>query len=106
VYAQIAKFFEYERLVTAAGTNAYVTERKVAEQLDGIRVCLLHGELNQVFDRDSAKRTEDLLVRVSPSSQCVRLEIPGYAHFDCLVGDNAAEDVYRPLAEQFLNGVP
>jgi choline dehydrogenase-like flavoprotein len=106
VLAQIAKFFEYERLVTADGGNAYVTDDNIARTLD-MPIALLHGDRNQVFAFESATRTKDRLNKIREGS-CTLLTIGNdrhYAHFDCLIGDEAYLDIF-PSVSQFLREPP
>jgi hypothetical protein len=104
ILGHIAKFFEYERLMTADGGNAYATDTRIKANLD-VPLGLLHGQLNQVFHPDSAVRTLSRINAIHPDL-CERLQIRNegkrqYAHFDCLVGDYAHEDVY-PSVSGFL----
>jgi choline dehydrogenase-like flavoprotein/alpha-beta hydrolase superfamily lysophospholipase len=100
VFMQITKFFEYHRLVSADGVNHYVTDANIAAYLN-LPVALLHGRNNQVFKLESSQRTRDALERVNGPGGCELIDPPGYAHFDCLIGDRAHEDVY-PRLSRFL----
>jgi hypothetical protein len=101
VLAQVAKFFEYERIVTAGGSNIYVTDDNMRAHLD-FPIALLQGNRNQVFDPESAERTASRINAVRSENPCRLLSIRGdYAHFDCLVGDGAHEDVF-PAISAFL----
>jgi hypothetical protein len=101
VFAQIAKFFEYEQLVSADGANAYVNDPNIQTRLD-LPLALLHGGLNQVFNIESARRSCEQINRVHASTRrCELMEIGGYGHFDCLVGDRAPTQVF-PKISAFL----
>jgi choline dehydrogenase-like flavoprotein len=101
VFAQIAKFFEYEQLVSADGANAYVNDPNIQTRLD-LPLALLHGGLNQVFNIESARRSCEQINRVHASTRrCELMEIGGYGHFDCLVGDRAPTQVF-PRVSAFL----
>jgi choline dehydrogenase-like flavoprotein/alpha-beta hydrolase superfamily lysophospholipase len=100
VFSQIAKFFEYERLVSGEGSNIYVNDDYIKTRLN-LPILLLHGRENQVFDKESAQRSYDQLVRVNGEADYELQIIPDYAHFDCIVGDKAHEAVY-PLISEFL----
>jgi choline dehydrogenase-like flavoprotein len=99
VLGHIAKFFEYERLMTADGGNAYATDANIEANLD-LPLGLLHGQLNQVFDFESATRSQARINHIH-TDRCALLPIRNrdYAHFDCLVGDNAYIDVYPGISE-------
>ncbi|MCU0896178.1 MAG: alpha/beta fold hydrolase [Burkholderiales bacterium] len=102
VFGQIAKFFTYERLVDADGVNRYVTDANIRRYMQ-LPVALLHGRENQVFHVESAERTWKQLKRINGNAdgRYRLITVPGYAHFDCLVGDNAHADVY-PRVSAFL----
>lgn len=104
VFSQIAKFFEYERLVSGEGGNIYVNDDNIHNHLR-LPILLLHGEKNLVFDKESAWRTRRQLWRVIGADYAARNYrlkfIRGYAHFDCIAGDNAHRDVF-PLISDFL----
>jgi cholesterol oxidase len=101
VFMQITKFFEYQRLVSADGTNHYVTDANIAAYMKGLPVALLHGSRNQVFKLESAQKTREMLARVNGGGGCELIEARDYAHFDCLVGDEAHVDIY-PQLSRFL----
>ena len=112
VFNQIARFFEYERLVTAQGSNVYVTDDNIRRHLR-LPIALLHGKENQVFSVESARRTHRHLQRIhgggdSPDAGGSgsrplheMIIVDGYCHFDCLIGDNAHRDVF-PAVSGFL----
>jgi choline dehydrogenase-like flavoprotein len=100
VFSQIAKFFEYERLVSADGVNHYVTDDNISSFMK-MPVALLHGDQNQVFKFESAEKTHATLERVNGKGSCELIRAEGYAHFDCLIGDKACDEVY-PALSRFL----
>ena len=101
VFNQIARFFEYERLVSAEGSNVYVTDENIRRHL-GLPIALLHGRENQVFSVQSAQRTHRHLQRIHgarPGPQAHEtIIVDGYCHFDCLIGDHAWRDVFPPVS--------
>lgn len=105
VFSQIAKFFEYERLVTSEGSNIYVDDDNIYNHMR-LPILLLHGQKNQVFDTESAWLTRRQLWRVAGpkfAARNYRLKfIRGYAHFDCIAGDRAHRDVF-PAISAFLD---
>jgi hypothetical protein len=101
VFAQIAKFFEYERLVTADGANAYLTGANIQTRFN-LPTALLHGEWNQLFNIESALRSAAEINGVHAKTKpCTVLNIEKYGHFDCLIGDQAHTDVF-PKVTEFL----
>lgn len=101
VFNQIAKFFEYERLVSDEGANLYVHDINLRDGM-GLPVLLLHGAENQVFDPESSRRTLAQLERVNGKGLYKLFEPKGYAHFDCLAGDHAHLDVFPNLSNFLL----
>jgi cholesterol oxidase len=103
ILAHVAKFFQYERLVSADGSNFYVTDANIFTNLR-LPIGLLHGNRNQVFDPESAQRSCEAINRVRGSGACEILDIAAhdYAHFDCLAGDNAHRDVFPKVSRFFL----
>ena len=67
VFNQIARFFEYERLVSAEGSNVYVTDDNIRSHMR-LPIALLHGKENQVFSVESARRTHRHLQRIHGSA--------------------------------------
>jgi len=57
----------------------------------------LHGEHNNLFRPDSARRTYEYLSERNGPEDYKLLMIKDYAHMDCWIGENAARDVF-PLA--------
>ncbi|MGA8005037.1 MAG: alpha/beta fold hydrolase, partial [Burkholderiales bacterium] len=101
-YAQVAKFIEYEQLVSADGVNRYVNDDALSRFMN-IPIAFLHGDCNRMFDIASSQRSFDNLRRVNEEymDQYELLVAKGYSHFDCLAGDNAHRDVF-PMISDFL----
>jgi cholesterol oxidase len=101
-YAQVAKFIEYEQLVSADGVNRYVNEDALRDHMN-MPIAFLHGDRNRMFDITSSQRSFDNLQRVheDQKDQYELLVAKGYSHFDCLAGDNAHQDVF-PMISDFL----
>ena len=101
-YAQVAKFIEYEQLVSADGLNRYVNDDAIQRFMD-MPIAFLHGDCNRMFDIASSQRSLHNLQRVNEESkkQYELLVAKGYSHFDCLAGDNAHRDVF-PMISDFL----
>ena len=122
-YQQTIFYATMRRLTDELGRNRYVTSEKVGNRLD-FPICLLHGAENEVFDPRSSRRSFDLLASIFWSDTLekiwtehpagrydsapyaegkpVRLvEIPGYGHQDCMIGEHAHRDVF-PRITAFL----
>jgi hypothetical protein len=102
VLTQVAKFFEYEQLVSAEGANVYTSDENIRRYFD-FPIALLHGKRNQVFDPESARRSRDRINSVRSDQPCVLIEARDYAHFDCLVGDKAYFEVFPRISDFFRN---
>lgn len=104
LFAQGAKFFEYERLCSEDGYNVHVTESNIARHL-ALPVRFMHGESNDLFDKESATRSAAQYRRVHPgwadayglaqpadaqAGPQVCDVIPGYGHVDVLIGRDAS----------------
>jgi cholesterol oxidase len=101
-FAQVAKFIEYEQLVSADGVNRYVNDKALRKCMD-MPIAFLHGDLNPMFSVVSSRRSHSNLQRVNwhRKEEYELIEIAGYSHFDCLIGDKAYQDVF-PKISTFL----
>ncbi len=70
------------------------------DRLD-LPICFIHGYQNHCFLPESTQKTYDLLCSRFNPRQYARHVIPGYGHIDCILGKNAARDVY-PFILQHL----
>jgi choline dehydrogenase-like flavoprotein len=120
--AQAIHFARQEMLTDARGRNAFLSGERLRERFD-FPLLMLHGQRNRVFDWRGSLRSLRLLRRVrgfadAPSSEAQGASVhcaPGeraqlavfkdYGHLDCIVGRNAARDVFS-LASRFFEEVP
>ena len=74
-------------------------ERLDDDRAEGLRIPIrfIHGAENRLFLPDSTVRTVAWLRARNPDVTYDRVEIPGYGHDDCLIGKNAAEDVFHHI---------
>ncbi|MBX9964483.1 MAG: alpha/beta fold hydrolase [Burkholderiales bacterium] len=93
VFAQIAKFFQCERIVNADGSNVYATRENIQKYMN-FPVLFLHGKQNVVFDEESARRSCVEFKRANRDVPYGLELIEGYAHYDCIVGKAAEADVF------------
>lgn len=119
-YQQTIFYATMRRLTDRQGANAYVTHERIRRHLN-FPICLLHGERNEVFDPRTSRRSFDLLAsifwppdldalwRANPQArngyalyrkgERLRVvEIEGYGHQDCMIGDRASADVYPEIS--------
>lgn len=59
----------------------------------------IHGEKNRCFLPESTQRTVELFAKANGGDHYRRVVVPGYGDIDCLIGRNAARDVYPTILE-------
>ena len=113
VFRHLSYCFQKEHIVSSTGKKIYLpdfnkpqptqSERYVTQmkKLD-IPIFFLSGQKNKSFDPESTKRALDRCREVNPAQHYERAVIPDYGHFDCLIGQNAAVDVW-PRFIEFLD---
>jgi cholesterol oxidase len=85
------------RVVDAGGRDVYLPHaRRLA-----LPLLLLHGEKNRCWLPEGTRRTYALLRRENGAALYRRHVLAGYGHHDCVIGRNAARDVY-PLVVEHL----
>jgi len=87
IFLQITKFFANEKYVDVHGHKRYLTEENIRRYGD-LDILFLHGAKNFVFDPLSAKLSAMRFASVHGAARYSYAQIPGFAHFDCLVGDD------------------
>ena len=123
-YQQTIFYATMRRLTGADGENRYVTYDNIERRLN-FPILFLHGACNEVFDKQSSRRSFDLLASIFWSEDLQKLwqdnparrydyslyeqgarlrivEIEGFGHQDCMIGANAHRKVYPRIAA-FLN---
>ena len=70
-----------------------VQQRDWVRHLD-IPIYLFIGELNQVHRPPGVVRSYQMLKELHPEQDYEYAVIPGYGHLDCLIGKDAATDVW------------
>ena len=63
-------------------------------------IAFVHGENNRLFLPEGSRITYDHLRAVNGEGYYTRHVIPGYAHMDCFIGEDAARDVYPVLVAE------
>lgn len=66
----------------------------------GIPIAFLHGERNRLFLPEGSELTYEYLRRHNDPALYSRHVVPGYAHMDCFIGEDAARDVYPIVTAQ------
>jgi hypothetical protein len=97
-WAQTLQYGFLERLTNSEGVNSYVTNDNIRDYFH-FPVLFVHGEDNDVFHWLTSVRSHDLLLSVHGDDFPAFLEIlSGYRHLDPLIGRNASDKVFRPIA--------
>ncbi len=114
VFRHLSACFGREHIVSSSGKKIYLpdfnkpnpaeSERYVEKmkKLD-IPIFFLSGAKNKSFDPESTRRALERCQAINPAQHYERAVIPDYGHFDCLIGQNAAVDVW-PRFIEFLLG--
>ena len=94
-FVQMARSTLAGRIVTASGEDRYLAS------LDRLRVpvTFIHGGDNATVGLGSTGRTYALLCKENGASLYRRHVVDGYGHLDCLIGHDAARDVYGLIGE-------
>ena len=87
-------------VVTTAGDDVYLPH------LDrmAIPIRFLHGAENHVFLPASTEAAMAALAQVNGAGLYSRVVLPGYGHEDCILGKNAATEVYPAILEHLEEG--
>lgn len=104
VFKHLASMVRAGKVVDAAGNDVYLTGADGMKGLEGMRLPIgfIHGDRNETYLPVSTQRTFEMLVRRFPEQPYERTIIPGYGHIDCILGKNAAVDVY-PVIARYLD---
>jgi choline dehydrogenase-like flavoprotein len=115
VFAQGAKCVEAERLVDEDGQSIYVNEENL-RKFAALPLAFLHGEENELFHHESATRTAKFFGQTQPHWATVSAKalgnnpkdsaraawiVPGYGHYDILIGKDTPSKVYPGIAKFF-----
>lgn len=95
---QLGSITRKRHLVDANGAEAYLPNL----QRMAIPIAFIHGGDNECVLPRSTEITMDVLNRANGEGLYKRHLIPDYGHVDCIIGENASEDVY-PLILQHLD---
>jgi cholesterol oxidase len=94
--------FEHVGLIVSAGQivdhhghDTYLRPENL--QRLAFPIMFLAGADNQEFYPETSKITYDLLREANRADLYTRTVIPGYAHMDCFLGENAVRDVFPSL---------
>jgi cholesterol oxidase len=64
-----------------------------------IPITYIHGDKNHCFLPESTELTVDLLAKTNGKELYRRVTVAGYGDIDCIIGKNAARDVYPLILE-------
>jgi cholesterol oxidase len=100
-FQHLTRMIRKRRAVTFAGKDEYMPN---IGQLDGVRVMLLQGALNGIFQPQGSARTYEWLIAAIGSAKVTRCVIENYGHMDCFIGRHAARDVFPVILEELEKG--
>ena len=100
VFEELARMVREGHAARADGTTYLRDLDRLA-----IPISFIHGEENGCFLPESTLKTFEMLCEANGSAQYRRTVVPGYGDVDCLIGKNAARDVF-PLILEHLNARP
>jgi cholesterol oxidase len=91
MYEHLTLMARRDSLCSAAGEDIYMPHMK--ERLN-LPICFIHGSENQVFLPIATQKTYQYLCDHYGSEKYTYHLIKGYGHQDCIIGKNAAQDVF------------
>jgi FAD/FMN-containing dehydrogenase/pimeloyl-ACP methyl ester carboxylesterase len=94
-FIQMTRNTRHRKVVDMEGRDIYF------QALHRLRlpITFVHGRENATFHGGSTLRTYDLLCRENGQAWYRHHVIDGYGHMDCLIGRDAASDVFPAIAE-------
>ncbi|MCP4522260.1 MAG: choline dehydrogenase [Cytophagales bacterium] len=95
-YTQLTKMLREERFVDHYGEDTYIPE---VSKMKNVPITLIAGEKNQVFKAKNVEKAVKYLKKENGGDIYKAVIIDGYGHTDCVVGKNAAYDVYPHILE-------
>lgn len=93
--AQAIHFVRYNTITNGAGRNCFVSDKRMRDRWPKNGTLSVHGEENGLADVQTLKKMQALMEHADVLWQAC--PIPGYGHQDCLIGENAAMDVFQPI---------
>lgn len=112
LFAHAALCVEHERLVDNDGRPVYVHDERMRRHF-GLPLAFLHGAQNELFDVASARRSAAEYARLFPGlarqvgealghpEAGAAWVVDGLSHVDVVIGRDAPERVFQPLARWF-----
>ncbi len=95
-FEHLSRIIVQRRMVNHRGEDVYLSK------LGEIKcpVAFIHGEQNRFIMPSGSARTFDELKRLNGEKLYTRHLIPGYAHMDCFIGNNAHRDVFPVILSE------
>jgi cholesterol oxidase len=63
-------------------------------------ITFVHGARNHLFLPEGSMKTLQAVSKANDSKQYLRIEFPKYAHMDCYIGKNAANDIFPTIVSE------
>jgi cholesterol oxidase len=92
----LALMIRQKKIVSFDGADSYLQEQQGMQSLKrlAIPITIVQGELNKCWLTESTAKSIERFSKVNDPQLYQRKLISGYGHIDCIVGKNAARDVY------------
>lgn len=97
-FDHLARMVRKKHLVNAKGKNIYLRQIKRLR----FPILLIHGSENRCYLPKSTQKSLFRLIQANGNEYYDHVIIPGYGHIDCIIGANAANDVF-PIILRHLN---
>lgn len=93
---QLAAMFDRKQLIDANGDNVYLPNINNLK----LPMTFISGSNNDYIAPSSTQKTIELLSDANGSQYYKRFEIANYGHIDCIIGKNAARDIYPCILDR------
>jgi len=101
-FRHITRLIRERRAVDKNGNDVYMPN---VGKLKGIRISLLQGALNGIFSPTGSEHTYEWLCDAHGPELYARRVAENYGHMDCLIGRDAARDVFPVILEELEKGL-
>ncbi|CAH1272446.1 LIPK [Branchiostoma lanceolatum] len=109
-FIHLTKILSEECLLDSTGGDTYLPDHKQVNpetsdaymekmKLLDIPICFIVGQKNMTFQPKATQTTFDRCCSANPNQEYAYVIIPDYGHIDCIIGCNAARDVYPHFLE-------
>jgi pimeloyl-ACP methyl ester carboxylesterase len=94
-FNHLAKMVRAEKIVDKNGDDTYLTPQNLKRL--NIPITFLHATENHLFLPEGSMKTLKTLAQANDALLYDRIEFPNYAHMDCFMGRDAANDIFPTI---------